>query len=256
MRLRILFLLVLFSYITISAQEVCFTKSSSLDNVLEDFIEEDIALPMNELDMDYGYALYMTDVVINDTDSYLEVENIRDFASVYIDDIFQGTLSDGNKKLKLKVTLGKHKLSIYAENIGRITYGPEILDNNKGLFGIVTIASEEITGWKMSPLRIKETSPFSFSFDLNSNILPACYFKAEINLDDTQSSQYLDMRGWGMGEVWINGEYIGSFWESNKEKTLSIPKGVLKQGDNEIIIFELVNKGQKLARLTSNQVFE
>ena len=35
--------------------------------------------------------------------------------------------------------IGIHKLSIYTENIGRITYGPEILDNSKGIYGLSLI---------------------------------------------------------------------------------------------------------------------
>jgi len=40
-------------------------------------------------------------------------------------------------------------LRIYAENIGRITYGPEILDNLKGLFGRITLDGEALSGWKI-----------------------------------------------------------------------------------------------------------
>ena len=36
----------------------------------------------------------------------------------------------------------------------------------------------------------------------------------------------------------INGFNLGRFWEVGPQKTLYVPKGVLKQGENEIIIFE------------------
>ncbi len=68
----------------------------------------------------------------------------------------QGYLKDSSKSLKTNLPIGIHKLSIYTENIGRITYGPEILDNSKGIYGSITLGKTYLEGWKMTPLEIKE----------------------------------------------------------------------------------------------------
>ena len=64
------------------------------------------------------------------------------------------------------------------------------------------------------------------------------------------------MSGWGMGEVWINGQYLGAYWEENTEKTLEIPAGALIAGNNEIVVFELKNNEQASMTLTDKPIFK
>lgn len=58
-------------------------------------------------------------------------------------------------------------------------------------------------------------------------------FKAE-EIGDT----FLDFGGWGKGCVFVNGFNIGRFWEIGPQRRLYIPGPLLKQGENDIIIFE------------------
>ena len=46
------------------------------------------------------------------------------------------------------------------------------------------------------------------------------------------------MEGWGKGCVLVNGFNIGRFWEIGPQKRLYIPAPLLRQGKNEIIVFE------------------
>ena len=114
---------------------------AALEQVYGDVQESEGLLPMNELGIEFGYALYEAEITVEDVDPILAVENIRDYASVYVDGRLQGWITDNQKNIKLTVSTGTHHLQLYAENIGRITYGPEILDNSKGLFGSITLAA-------------------------------------------------------------------------------------------------------------------
>ena len=67
---------------------------------------------------------------------------------------------------------------------------------------------------------------------------------------------YLDITGWGMGEVWINGQYAGSYWEAEKQRTIQIPASILKKGINDVVMFELKNNEQKVARLSNEPIFD
>ena len=73
-------------------------------------------MPMNELDMDFGYALYETTVDVEEENPTLTIENVRDYAVVYADGKLQGYLKDSSKSLKTNLPIGIHKLSIYTEN--------------------------------------------------------------------------------------------------------------------------------------------
>ncbi|WAC39559.1 hypothetical protein [Pedobacter sp. SL55] len=146
-------------------------------------------------------------------------------------------------------------LQIYVENIGRITYGPEITDNSKGLFGEVTLDGNEISNWKMIPLNIKKYSIKDLKFENRTEAATPGFYKGTFKLDEAIKT-YLDISGWGMGEVWINQKYVGSYWEEEKQRSILIPAENLMQGDNEIVVFELKNNQQKTMKLSQTPVFK
>ncbi len=185
----------------------------------------------------------------------LSVENVRDYAAVYIDTRLQGGLTDEKKDLSFQLSPGRHLLQIYVENIGRITYGPEILDNSKGLFGTVTFNEEEIEDWNMIPLQIKDCEINRLNF---TPIIPTekpCFYKGRFSLETLRETQ-LNVSGWGMGEVWINGTYMGTYWEEYPQQSIQIPAEVLVKGENEVVVFELKNNGVQTMSLSDKVVFK
>jgi len=50
---------------------------------------------------------------------------------------------------------------------------------------------------------------------------------------------FLDASAFGKGEVWLNGRALGRVWYVGPQKTLYVPGPWLKQGDNEVIVFDL-----------------
>ena len=55
-----------------------------LEKVYVDVKKQEGLLPMNELGIEFGYALYEAEITVEDVDPILAVENIRDYASVYV----------------------------------------------------------------------------------------------------------------------------------------------------------------------------
>ncbi|WP_431291934.1 hypothetical protein [Pedobacter sp. P26] len=236
------------------AQEIRFEQQASINQVYLKSQESKNLLPMNELNLETGYALYQTDINISTENPKLTLENVRDYAVVFLDDKLQGTLADQHKQLTLNARAGKHKLRIFVENIGRITYGPEILDNSKGLFGSITLDENEIEDWMITPLPVKNLEISKLVFEQRKASALPCLFKAEFSIPQP-SAYYLDISGWGMGEVWMNGTYVGAYWEEEKQQSIQIPSEVLKTGQNEIVVFELKNLGQKNMKLSTQAIF-
>ena len=218
------------------AQELKMTECAPLTQIYGEVSESDELLPMSDVGVEFGYVLYQAAITVPAGEAALELENVRDYAAVYLDGVFQGTLTDNRKTLTLKAEPGRHTLQLYVENIGRITYGPEILDNSKGLFGEARLGGETIAGWTITPLEVRDADPEALEFE---------------------GAVYLDVSGWGMGEVWINGHYLGSFWDEEKQQSILIPAEILAEKGNRIVVFDLKNNDPGATmRLSDKPVFK
>lgn len=239
---------------SVSSQEIQMSETASLEQIYGEAQEEQELLPMNELGIEFGYALYEVMVTAEEENPVLKVENVRDYASVYVDGKLQGWITEERKSITLQVSAGEHALQLYAENIGRITYGPEILDNSKGLFGSITLSDAEIENWRMIPLPVRECAVGELTFTPRTNGGLPCFYKGTFTVE-SPAETYLDVSGWGMGEVWVNGHYVGSYWEQNAQQSIQLPAEVLQKGANILIVFELKSNGKHTMRLSDKAIF-
>ena len=123
------------------------------------------------------------------------------------------------------------------------------------LFGTAELNGEELGSWKISPLSVRTCDVSQLNFSPLVDCSTPCFFRCAFPREKEQEL-HLDMSGWGMGEVWLNGEYLGSYWERNPQQSLIIQKSMLKEGKNTIVIFELKNKGQDSVKLSDKPVFK
>ncbi len=247
-------ILILSWYAPSIAQEIVLNKEASLEQVYMDFIDSESLLPMNDLGVEFGYVLYQAEITTDVERTELQLENVRDYAVVYVDGKLQGTLADNNKKIVLETVPGTHQIQLYVENIGRVTYGPEILDNSKGLFGNITVGGKSQENWTMIPLNIRNLPVRGLTFEARSANHTPCFYKGTFVVQSPQDI-YLDISGWGMGEVWMNNRYLGSYWEQEKQQSIQIRSDDLLKGRNEIVVFELKNNRQNTMRLSETPVF-
>ncbi|MBD8390300.1 hypothetical protein [Dysgonomonas sp. BGC7] len=241
--------------VVIYGQEIQMTETASLEQVYEDITESETLLPFNDLNIEFGYVLYKAEINIEEENTELEIENVRDYAVVFLEGKLQGVLTDNKKKITINIAPGKYVLELYVENIGRITYGPEILDNSKGLFGSITIDGEDVSNWEIIPLNIKECDMNKLQFTTEQADERPSFHKGFLEVTNPKDT-YLDISGWGMGEVWINGVYLGSYWEEEKQQSIQVSESILKQGSNEVIVFELKNNKQRLMKLSNQPLFK
>lgn len=242
-------------FLPICAQEIRMSAAAGVDQVYGNPVTSENLKPFNEVNVESGYVLYEAPIVVRSEEAVLELENVRDYAAVYADSIFQGAITNNEKRITLNIGPGEHTLRIYAENIGRITYGPEILDNLKGLFGRVELDGEAIAGWKITPLKVRELQVQELQFSSENAITLPGFHRAFFDLSVPKNT-YLNMTGWGMGEVWINGQYIGSYWEKEKLQSIQVMADILKKDKNEIVVFELKNNSEKTVRFVDQPAFK
>jgi beta-galactosidase len=81
-----------------------------------------------------------------------------------------------------------------------------------------------------------ENSP-TLPFHPFINATPA-FYRAHFTLPTTGDT-FLDIRKLGKGALWINGHPIGRFWNIGPQQTLYVPGPWLREGSNEIVVFDL-----------------
>lgn len=249
-------IILLFSFaLASSAQQIQMTETGALEQVYQEAVESEALLPFNDLNIEFGYVLYKTEIEVESEEAVLELENVRDYAAVYLNGKLQGTMVDNSKRMVLNTSPGKYILSLYVENIGRITYGPEILDNSKGIFGNITLDGTAIDNWAIIPLSVKECDVKKLQFNGEVTAQLPAFYKGHFEVE-TPGDTYIDISGWGIGEVWINGNYVGSYWEKEKQQSIQVSAGNLLKGRNEIVVFDLKNNMQHTVKLSDKPVFK
>lgn len=165
----------------VRAQQIEITEMAGLAQIFGEAQDNDVPLSMNDMDMvSGGYLLYETEVEANGEEAVLAVENIRDYAAVYV---------------------------------GELIYE--------------AFKPTEMPG----------------------------FFKGTFSLDASREV-HLNMSGWGMGEVWVNNEFVGTYWENNLQQSIQVPAGNLKEGENTVVVFELKNNGNSSLSLSDKIVFK
>ncbi|MBQ51056.1 MAG: beta-galactosidase, partial [Leeuwenhoekiella sp.] len=130
-------------------------------------------------------------------------------------------------------------LEILVENMGRINYGAEIVNNFKGIIAPVSINDYEITGgWEMYKAPFAEVPEVINSTEVKTGRPVVCSGNFDLK---KQGDTFLNMSEMGKGIVFVNGHNLGRYWKVGPQQTLYVPGCWLKKKDNTITIFEQLN---------------
>lgn len=218
-----------------------------------DKVESTTPLTFEQLNQGYGYVLYSRHFN-QPTSGKLEIPGLRDYATIYVDGEKVGELNRYYKNYSMDIEIPFNAtLEILVENMGRINYGPEIVNNTKGIISPVTINGTEITdNWEMVKLPMSEVPDFAklkqaYVFDNTPTHTDALknkpvLYQGTFNLNETGDT-FIDMENWGKGIIFVNGINIGRYWQAGPQQTLYIPGVWLKKGENQIVIYEQLNNG-------------
>ncbi|HFU4001603.1 TPA: beta-galactosidase family protein [Streptococcus suis] len=213
---------------------------------------------MEELGQSTGYILYRTQLERDKEEAErLRVIDARDRIQVYADGRWVTTQyqTEIGEDIALEFASNHVELAVLVENMGRVNYGHKLTapTQSKGL-GRGAIADLHYIGnWDMYPLSLDDISGLDFTKDWQEG-QPAFYrYQFEVEeLADT----YLDMTGFGKGVVFVNNVNIGRFWEKGPILYLYIPKGYLKKGVNEIVVFETEGRYREKISFSQEPVYK
>jgi len=174
------------------------------------------------------------------------VRHVRDRVQVFADGVAVGALEREfpERGVELAVPAEGLTLDLLVENMGRVNYGPDLLDR-KGIRDGVLLGGQYLADWDIYPLPLDDLSQLRFG------PLAATgprFFRGVFDVD-TAADTYLTLPGWTKGVVWLNGFNLGRYWQRGPQQTLYIPAPLLKQGRNELVILELHTTARPLVAL-------
>jgi beta-galactosidase len=201
----------------------------------------DQPLPFEDLDQAYGFVLYRTKIKKG---GLLKLKELRDYAQVYVDGKYLGSLDRRLKQDSMNLTgiSPDAVLDLWVENNGRINYGPFLNDNRHGITESVSIDGRNISGWKMYRFPFKTVEKFSFSKNKDQKTGHPALYKGSFTLQQLGDT-YLDLRTFGKGFVFLNGRNLGKYWNIGPQQTVYVPASWLKKGRNEVIVFDELKSG-------------
>lgn len=232
--------------------EVRFTEHASLfDNIdvirFGEAVEDSCVRSFEELGADFGYVLYSTRLSGPFENLELSIDGLNDRAHIF-------TLRDGVRTmLGIKENTGRRddrvtfgldfgeeaQLDILVENMGRVNYGGHISDR-KGITQGIRFANCYHFGWSMSRLPMEDLNGIGWKTggDPDEGDYVPSFFRGTFEVNG-RADTFLQTDGFHKGCAFINGFNLGRYWnDAGPQKTLYIPAPLLKEGRNELIIFE------------------
>ncbi len=213
---------------------------------------------MERLGQNYGYILYRTSLHTEEGLNKIRLWGANDRANILLDGQEVLTLYDRElleeRELNLPARKGA-RLDILMENMGRVNFGPYLERQRKGIDQCVQINGHMHNHWEQYPLPLDDIAKLEFP---SGEGMPApeegkrgpAFYKFVFTAEEPGDT-FLDFEGWGKGAAFVNGFNIGRFWEIGPQKRLYIPAPLLKQGENEIILFETDGKTAESISLRS-----
>ena len=222
----------------VSFPTIQLTECAPLNGVFGKRYKATRPLTMEDVDQDFGYIHYET-TLKEAAKGTLLVKELRDYAVVLVNGKQIGSLDRRLRLNKIAIDApAQAKLEILVENVGRVNYGGDILNNLKGITEKVSLNGKELLGWTITPLPLYRADMSKVTFKKGNIQKQPAFFRGTFTLSKTGDC-FLDMRGWGKGAVWVNGRSIGKYWYIGPQQTLYVPGPWLKTGQNEVVVFEM-----------------
>lgn len=259
--------------------KIKWTKTCDLFENLEKIadVQKSVSpISMEEAGQSTGYIFYRTKMRENESADDLIFKKCADRVQIFTDEkkvftafdkeicneqkgIWPFTFKEG-KTWKINSKEGA-TLGFLVENLGRVNFGHKLEEQKKGIYEDVLINSHAHFNWEIFSLPFDENQLKKLenaTWREKSSKNPSFYkFEFEIELPkDEFTDTYLDFSGWGKGFAVVNGFNIGRFWEIGPQKTLYVPGPLLRNGKNEIIIFETEGKFNDSIKLCDEMMWK
>ena len=232
--------------------KLVFKSNSPLTRLLGVPVRSESPKSMEAMGQSYGLVLYRHAVnkAVNGT---LELKEARDYGLVSQKGKLLGILDRRKKETKLEVSLeAGAPLEILVDAMGRVNFGPRLVDDRKGIVGAVKLNGEELKGWEAFPLPLDNLSKLKFKSKAATG--PA-FYRAAFDLKP-KGDTFFDLRGWGKGYVWVNGHNLGRYWGVGPQQSLYCPGVWLKTLRNEILVLDFDANAARALQGRTNPVWQ
>lgn len=215
------------------------TEAAPLFDNLPDVTAHTAApLNMEQLDQGYGYVLYRAHVRGPREALPLSIQEPHDRALVYANGHYLGTYKReiDREPVMLSIPQDGLTLDILLENCGRINYGSRLKDF-KGITQGVRLNRQFLFGWDHYSLPMDSLDHLQYiPASQHSTDTPA-FYRGSLMVD-TPAHTFIQLDGWHKGQIYVNGFNIGRHYHIGPQKTYFIPGALLREGANEIIVFD------------------
>lgn len=217
----------------------------SLFSVINDLstpVSNSFPQSMEQLGQNYGYILYHSTLHTENRIDKIRLWEANDRANIFINKKPVKILYDREllEEQDLNIAFEQNSdFDILVENMGRVNFGPRMEHQRKGIAQCVQLDGHMHNHWLQYTLPLDNIEKVDFTKEYEKG-LPGFYrFTLTVN---EPADTFLAFDGWGKGCIFVNGFHIGRFWEIGPQKRLYIPAPLLKNGQNEIIVFETDGK--------------
>ncbi len=182
----------------------------------------------------FGYIAYQTRLNRDYENAALSFESIGDRAQVFVNGIHVGTVFVNDEKLEVSFSaVAGDILTVLVENLGRTNYGPKMM-RKKGIAGRCLINGKIHFHWDVFCLPMEDLSGLEFGAGAGEN---TAFYRGVLNVD-APADTFVRLDGFTKGFAVLNGFNLGRYWCIGPQQTLYVPAGLLRAGENEIIVFE------------------
>lgn len=212
-------------------------------------------LTMEEAGNGYGYMLYHKKIKGFGQKEKMKIVDASDRVQIYINDKWQATQYQDSMGEELEVYLDQeNSINILTENIGRVNYGYKMYapTQKKGIRSGVRIDIHFESGWDQYALSLEDICNLDFSRGWIEGT--PSFYEYEFYVDHREDT-FLDCSGLGKGVAYINGFHLGRYWSDGPILYLYIPAPLLKEGKNQIVIFETEGVTKDKLALTDEPVY-
>ena len=220
-------------------------------------VKDETPRNMEAYDQGFGLILYRTQIPAGAATT-LEAAAIHDFGYVFLDGKRVGILDRRSSKAQISLPERAQaaQLDILVEPMGRVNFGPEMLDR-KGLIAPVKLGGDVLKGWEVFnlPLDKKMLAGLNYHAPEASGSSSArltnkpqraeqelgapAFWRGTFTLAKAGDT-FLDLHNWGKGDVWVNGHCLARYWNIGPSQTAYTPGCWLHAGENEIVILDVL----------------
>ena len=189
------------------------------------------------------YLLYATSVLISGKDASISIDlrNVQDLATIFLDDEFVTDLAFEQVSVSLpNRNIGKDQkrtLYIYSQTVGLANYGSFLNRYKRGLQGPIKVNGVDVTKsvWMHQVGLFGENEGFSkaanqFTPKNDGKVARWGWYAATFDVKIEAASKFaLDLASMGKGEVWINDQSLGRYWNITGTGMLSNKKAFVTQ---------------------------